>query len=115
MSVGPRGQKVISFRRGASATHVLVLPAVVSLLLLLLALPAFASGDTTVAPPTVEGSRVRTHTPRPKVRTHVPELDPFAAGSAAVLILGGTLVALGRRRREESAELSSASHAPRRR
>jgi hypothetical protein len=29
----------------------------------------------------------------------VPELDPSAAGAAAVLILGGTLVATGHRRR----------------
>jgi hypothetical protein len=31
-------------------------------------------------------------------RGHVPELDPGMAGSAAVLLVGGTLVLLGRRR-----------------
>lgn len=32
---------------------------------------------------------------------NIPELDPSALGAAAVLLLGGTLVATGRRRREQ--------------
>jgi hypothetical protein len=32
----------------------------------------------------------------------VPELDPSVTGSAAVILLGGTLVAFGRRRREQA-------------
>lgn len=39
---------------------------------------------------------------KPKA-SQLPELDPSAVGSAAVLLLGGTLVALGRQRRGESA------------
>ena len=55
-------------------------------------IPAWAQVQTDPKKPAIVSGK------KSKV-SHVPELDPSAARSAAALVIGGTLVTIGRRRR----------------
>ncbi len=50
--------------------------------------------------PTAIASRQTTPAPKPSSATSVPELDPTAAGSALVLLIGGVAYIAARRREE---------------